>query len=229
VPDDPRPSAPKARAPVPTGITGPGVLAIARHLDPVKVPATCEALLRGGIRAFELTLNAPESTALKALTAAVRWSEGSGIVVGAGTVLSMESARRAIDAGAAFLVAPHLDTEVVVWAARDGIPMLPGAATPTEVLAAWRAGATAVKVFPASTLGPSFVRELRGPLPDVPLLPTGGVTVGNAAAYIEAGAVAVGIASWLFGGGSPSSIIERAREAVGVVAAARASRQALRS
>ena len=229
MPDDPRPSAPQARAPIPAGITGPGVLAIARHLDPVKVPATCEALLDGGIRAFELTLNAPESTALKALTAAVRWSEGSGIVVGAGTVLSMESARRAIDAGAAFLVAPHLDTEVVAWAARDGIPMLPGAATPTEVLAAWRAGAAAVKVFPASTLGPSFIRELRGPLPDVPLLPTGGVTVGNAAAYIEAGAVAVGIGSWLFGGGSPSSIIERAREAVGVVAAARASRQALRS
>ena len=227
--DDPRPSALQARAPIPAGITGPGVLAIARHLDPVKVPAVCEALLDGGIRAFELTLNEPESTALKALAAAVRWSEGSGIVVGAGTVLTMESARRAIDAGAAFLVAPHVDAEVVAWAARNGIPTLPGAATPTEVLAAWRAGAAAVKVFPASTLGPAFIRELRGPLPDVLLLPTGGVTVGNAAAFIEAGAVAVGIGSWLFGGGSPASITERAREAVGVVAGARASRQALRS
>ena len=227
--DDQRPSVPHARTAIPAGITGPGILAIARHLDPAKVPSTCEALLDGGIRAFELTLNEPESTALKALTAAVRWSEGSGIVVGAGTVLSMDAARRAIDAGAAFLVAPHLDAEVVAWAARDGIPMLPGAATPTEVIGAWRAGAAAVKVFPASTLGPSFIRELRGPLPDVPLLPTGGVTVGNAAAYIEACAVAVGIGSWLFGGGSRTSIIERAREVVSVVAAARASRQALRS
>lgn len=145
------------------------------------------------------------------------------MTVGAGTVLTIDAARRAVDAGAAFLVAPHVDPEVVAWTAGRGIPMFPGAATPTEVLAAWRAGAAGVKVFPASVVGPAFVRELRGPLPDIPLLPTGGVTVDNAAAYIEAGAAAVGIGSWLFAGGTPDSIAERARQAVDAIAAARAS------
>jgi 2-dehydro-3-deoxyphosphogluconate aldolase / (4S)-4-hydroxy-2-oxoglutarate aldolase len=215
---------PDSRPAVPAAITDGGVLAIARHLDPTTVPDVGDALVEGGIRAFELTLNEPESTALEALALAARWSEGSRIAIGAGTVLSIDAARRAIDAGATFLVAPHLDVQVVAWAARNGVPMLPGAATPTEVLAAWRAGAAAVKVFPASTLGPAFIRELHGPLPDVPLLPTGGVSVENAAGYIEAGAIAVGIGSWLFGGGSRSSIVERARQAIDAVASARAAR-----
>ena len=90
-----------------------------------------------------------------------------------GTVVSVEAAARAIDAGATFLVSPHLDREIVRWAVDRGVPMLPGAATPTEVLAAWQAGAAAVKIFPASALGPTFLRELRGPFPDIPLQPTG--------------------------------------------------------
>ena len=96
-----------------------------------------------------------------------------------------------------------------------------GPATPTEVLAAWRAGAAAVKVFPASTLGPTFLRELRGPFPDIPLQPTGGITVENAGDFIRAGAIAVGMGSWLFTGGSPASVTERARAAVQAVRAAR--------
>jgi 2-dehydro-3-deoxyphosphogluconate aldolase/(4S)-4-hydroxy-2-oxoglutarate aldolase len=101
--------------------------------------------------------------------------------------------------------------------------MLPGAATPTEVLAAWRAGAAAVKVFPASSLGPTFLRELHGPFPDIPLQPTGGITVENAGDYIRAGAIAVGMGSWLFAGGTPDSVTERARQAVAAVADARLS------
>jgi 2-dehydro-3-deoxyphosphogluconate aldolase/(4S)-4-hydroxy-2-oxoglutarate aldolase len=217
------------RPSIPTAVTDAGVLAIARRTDPASVPATCDALLEGGIRAFELTLNEPESAALEALAAAARHAEGSELVIGAGTVLSIEAGRRAIDSGAAFLVAPHLDTQLVEWAAGSGIPMFPGAATPTEVLAAWRAGAAAVKVFPASSLGTSFIRELRGPLPEVPLLPTGGISGEDAASFIEAGAIAVGIGGWLFGGGSPASITERARQAVTAVGDARRATEVIRS
>lgn len=146
------------------------------------------------------------------------------LAIGAGTVLTVEAAQRAIDAGATFLVMPHLDTEIVRWAADRGVPALPGAATPTEALAGWRAGAAAIKVFPASVLGPGFVRELRGPLPEIPLVPTGGVTAGNAAAFIGAGAAAVGLGGWLLGDGEAAGVRQRAREIVGVVAAARAER-----
>lgn len=208
----------------PAGITDGGVVAIARRLSADEVPAIADALLRGGIRAFELTLNEPEDAALRAIETATAHVErqGSAMVIGAGTVLSIDAAARAIDAGARFLVSPHLDVELVGWAAERGIPMLPGAATPTEVLAAWRAGAAAVKVFPASALGPQFLRELRGPFPEIPLQPTGGITVENAGDYIRAGAVAVGMGSWLFSGGTPASIQERAGQASSAVAAARA-------
>ena len=207
------------------GLTEGGVVAIARRLDVTAVPAIVDALVEGGIRAFELTLNDPQDDALRAIQAASRHvGGGSPIAIGAGTVLSVEAAGRAIDAGATFLVSPHFDPEIVGWAVERGIPMLPGAATPTEVLAAWRAGAAAVKVFPASALGPSFLRELRGPFPDIPLQPTGGITVENAADYIRAGAIAVGMGSWLFAGRTPASIALRARQATDAVAAARSAR-----
>jgi 2-dehydro-3-deoxyphosphogluconate aldolase/(4S)-4-hydroxy-2-oxoglutarate aldolase len=210
-----------ARPALPPGITEGGVVAIARGLKPDRVADIVDALAAGGIRGFELTLNEPEATALRSIEAAASHVAGSPMAIGAGTVLSIEAAQRAIDAGAAFIVAPHLDLELVAWAADRGVPMLPGAATPTEVLAAWRAGAAAVKVFPASALGPAFLRELRGPFPDIPLQPTGGITLDNAADYIRAGAIAVGMGSWLFAGGTPASIAERARQAVETVRAAR--------
>lgn len=102
-----------------------------------------------------------------------------------------------------------------------------GAATPTEVLAAWQAGAAAVKIFPASALGPTFLRELRGPFPDIPLQPTGGITLDDLGDYIRAGAIAVGMGSWLFAGETPGSIAERARQATTAVAAARVDVSAL--
>jgi 2-dehydro-3-deoxyphosphogluconate aldolase/(4S)-4-hydroxy-2-oxoglutarate aldolase len=202
-------------------ITAPGVVAIARRLEPTAVASVCDGLLRGGVHALELTLNEPEAAAIETLGVAVRHAAGTELAIGAGTVMSIGAAQRAIDAGATFLISPHLDVGLVAWAAERGVPMFPGAATPTEVVAGWRAGAAAIKVFPASSLGAQFVRELRGPLPDVPLLPTGGVSPENAGEFIRAGALAVGLGSWLFAGG-PASIEARARQAVEAVAAARA-------
>jgi len=202
-----------------------GVVAIARRLTPADVAAMTDALLAGGIGAFELTLNDPEDVSLAAIEAAATHAAGAGgwMAIGAGTVLSVDGARRAVDAGASFLVAPNLDPEIVRWAAERGIPMLPGAGTATEVLSAWRAGAAAVKVFPASVVGPSFLRELRGPFPDIPLQPTGGITVDDAGDYIRVGAIAVGMGSWLFAGRTPASVTDRARQATAAVAAARAA------
>lgn len=195
-------------------------MAIARRLTAESAPQVADALLTGGVLAFEITLNDPVDAALRAIESVARRSPE--LAIGAGTVLSIEAAQLALDAGAKFLVMPHTDPELVAWAAARGIPTLPGAATPTEVLAAWRAGAAAVKVFPASVLGPAFVRECRGPFPDIPLVPSGGVTVETAADFIRAGAVAVGVGSWLIRDAGPEGVTARARQIVDAVAAGRA-------
>ena len=210
------------RPAIPAGLVEGGVVAIARRLTPETAPAVARALADGGVRAFEITLNEPQADALRAIDAVARIVEGADLVIGAGTVLTIDEAKAAIDAGATFLVMPHTDPELVAWAAAHGIPSFPGAATPTEILTAWRAGATAIKVFPASALGPAFIRELHGPFPHIPLLPTGGVSAENAGAFIAAGAIAVGLGSWLVGDGQPAGVTERARQVVHAVAAARA-------
>ncbi len=210
-----------ARPAIPSGLLRTGVVAIGRHVSAEAVPGVADALVAGGVGAFELTLNEPVADALRAIEAAARIGPGLGLDIGAGTVLSIEAAGRAIDAGATFLVMPHLDTDLVAWAAGRGIPAFPGCATPTEILVAWRAGAAAVKLFPASSAGPGFVREMRGPFPDIALVPTGGVTLETAPAFIAAGGVAIGMGGWLLGDGSPSGIQARAAAVVQAVAAAR--------
>ncbi len=175
------------RPAIPAGLAAGGVVAIARHIGAAKVVTIADALADGGVRALELTLNDPEADALRAIESAAIVAPRLGLEIGAGTVLTIESASRAIDAGATFLVMPHLDTAIVTWAAERGIPAFPGCATPTEVLAGWAAGAAAIKVFPASSLGPSFVRELRGPFPAIPLVPTGGVTLETIPAFVAPG------------------------------------------
>jgi 2-dehydro-3-deoxyphosphogluconate aldolase / (4S)-4-hydroxy-2-oxoglutarate aldolase len=207
---------------VPPGVIAGGVVAIGRRLPLDRVRAIADGLVAGGVGAFELTLNDPEDEALEAIAAVARHAAGGPLVVGAGTVLTTEAAERAVQAGARFLVMPHTDPVLIAWAAERGIPAFPGALSPTEVLAAWRAGAAAVKLFPASVAGPSAVRELRGPFPDIPLIPTGGVTAESAAAFVRAGALAVGIGSWLTGGADPAAIAERAALVVRAVADARA-------
>ena len=210
------------RPAIPSGLLAGGVVAIGRYVAAGAAPAIAKALADGGVRAFELTLNEPEADALRSIEAVARIGADLGLDVGAGTVLSVGAARRAVDAGATFLVSPHLDVDLVAWSAAFDVPALPGCATPTEVLAAWRAGAAAVKLFPASVAGPAFVRELRGPFPDIPLVPTGGVTVDTASAFIAAGAVAVGMGGWLLGDGEAGGVRERAGRVVAAVAAARA-------
>jgi 2-dehydro-3-deoxyphosphogluconate aldolase / (4S)-4-hydroxy-2-oxoglutarate aldolase len=209
------------RAAIPEAIASSGVIAIARGVDAAKVSAIGLALLRGGVSAFELTLNEPEDGALEAISEVASRFAGSDLLLGAGTVLSVASAQRAIDAGARFIVSPHTDPELIAWATKHGIPIFPGAFTTTEILAGWRAGATAVKLFPASVAGPTGLREIRGPLPNIPLIPTGGVSAETAGGFIGAGAVAVGVGGWLIGNGKPGGVRERAAAIVAAVEEAR--------
>jgi 2-dehydro-3-deoxyphosphogluconate aldolase / (4S)-4-hydroxy-2-oxoglutarate aldolase len=193
------------------------VVAIGRRLDPATVPAVATALLESGIRAFELTMDS--RAAVDLLGSLARRFSAREFVVGAGTIFDLDEARSAVEAGAGFLVMPHLDLEIIRWAALRGIPCFPGAMTPTEILTAWRAGAAGVKLFPASAVGPSFVREMRGPMPCVPIVPTGGITIDNAPAFLAAGAVAVGMGSWLTGSGDVQLIRERACAVVAATSA----------
>ncbi len=207
------------RPAVPDAIIRSGAIAIARGLDPASLVRIGEGLAAGGVGAFEVTLNSPGAIgALRTLSA--RFGAGQ-LLIGAGTVLTIAEAEAAIDAGARFIVMPHTDPRLIEYLAERGIPAFPGAFTPTEILAAWRAGAAAVKLFPASAIGPSFVREIHGPLPDVPLVPTGGVTLETAPAFIAAGAIAVGLGSWLTGDGEPAGIAERGAALASVLRAAR--------
>lgn len=194
------------------------MIAIARRLDPDGLARIADGLLAGGIRAFEVTLDS--AGAVEAIAELTDRFAGSGLIVGAGTVLDPDAAHAAVAAGARFIVSPHTDPAIVAAARDRGVPAFPGALTPTEVVSAWRAGASAVKVFPVSAVGPSFVRELRGPLRDVPLIPTGGVTLETAPALIAAGAVAVGVGGWLIGDGDPDGIAARGAALVRAVAAA---------
>ncbi len=208
-----------SRPSIPSAIAQGRVIAIGRHLDIASVLAIGEALAAGGIHAFEVTMNS--ASAIEAIGALAAKFGPDELTVGAGTVLDEAQAQAAVDAGARFLVMPHFDARIIEWAVRHDVPAFPGAFTPTEILAAWRAGAAAVKLFPASAVGPTFVRELRGPLPQIPLIPTGGGTVENAPAFLAAGALAVGMGSWLTGGGDPVVIRERATAVVAAVAACR--------
>ncbi len=210
------------RAGLPEAIASSGVVAIARGVDPDRASTIALALLRGGVSAFELTLNEPLDEALEALRQVASRYSGSELLLGAGTVLTIPAAQRAVEAGARFLVSPHTDPALIKWAVKAGIPILPGAFTSTEILTAWLAGATAVKLFPASVVGARGLREIRGPLPHVPLIPTGGVSAETAGAFIEAGAVAVGAGGWLIGDGKPQGVRERAALIVEAVEDARA-------
>ena len=208
-----------ARIAVPRQILDSGVIAIGRHLDPGSVVAIGQGLVGGGVGAFEVTFGSPG--ALEAIAALHdRFGAEGRLAVGAGTVLSVEDAERAVAAGATFLVMPVTDPAVVGWAAAHGIAAIPGALTPSEALVGWRAGAAAIKLFPASVAGPTWIRELHGPFPEIPVIPTGGVTVDTAPQLILAGAVAVGLGTWLIGDGDPGGIAERGRRVVAVIRSA---------
>jgi 2-dehydro-3-deoxyphosphogluconate aldolase/(4S)-4-hydroxy-2-oxoglutarate aldolase len=193
------------------------VVAILRAGDAGRILEVGRVLYEGGVRAIEVTL-----TSRGALEAFGRLREElpGDAVLGVGTVRTVEGAEEALAAGATYLVAPDFRPEVVGWAAERELPVVPGALTPTEVAAAWAAGATAVKVFPVSAVGgPAYLKAVRAPLPEVPLVPTGGVGLDDIGAYLGAGAVAVGIGSPLLGdagdpGGDLDGLAGRARRAV---------------
>jgi 2-dehydro-3-deoxyphosphogluconate aldolase/(4S)-4-hydroxy-2-oxoglutarate aldolase len=171
-----------------------GIVAIVRSPDSHQLVEVCRALADGGVGAVEITMTVPD--ALDVLRQ-VRRALGDRIVLGAGTVLDPETARAVLLAGAEFIVAPVVNLDVIRLCRRYDKPVMPGAFTPTEVLAAWEAGADVVKVFPAEVLGPAFFKALRGPLPQVKLMPTGGVDLTTAADFLRAGACCLGVGGQL--------------------------------
>jgi 2-dehydro-3-deoxyphosphogluconate aldolase/(4S)-4-hydroxy-2-oxoglutarate aldolase len=171
-----------------------GIVAVIRMKDPAKVQAVVEAIAAGGVRAIEVTMTVPGAVGLIASLAS---RMPAGFLLGAGTVLDPETARQVIDAGAQFIVSPIFRRSLIDACHERHVPVTPGCFTPTEILEAWDAGADIVKVFPATALGPGYIKDVRAPLPQVKLMPTGGVTVENAGEWIQAGAVAVGVGSAL--------------------------------
>jgi 2-dehydro-3-deoxyphosphogluconate aldolase / (4S)-4-hydroxy-2-oxoglutarate aldolase len=199
------------RAALPYAIRERRVIAVARGMTPERAPALAQALLDGGIGVLEVTVE--EDRGIPAL----RSLEGSGMLVGAGTVTSISQAAAAVDAGASFLVSPHHDPALTAWAADRGVPFIPGALTPTEIHAAWDSGAAAVKVFPASVVGPDAIAAIKAPFPEIDVVPTGGITAVNAPAYIDAGALAVGVGGWLTGHTDHAVVSRRASALVEVL------------
>jgi 2-dehydro-3-deoxyphosphogluconate aldolase / (4S)-4-hydroxy-2-oxoglutarate aldolase len=186
-----------------------------------------EAILEGGISTFEITLTVPG--AVQVIESLVK-RFGSRALIGAGTVLSAEQAAACIDAGAQFIVSPGFDAATVELVLKRGLPCMPGALTPTEVITAWKAGVDMVKIFPCSAMGGAkYLKALKGPLPQVKMLPTGGVNASTLHEYLAAGAAALGIGSELvdaqaLAAGKLDVITARAKELVDAVASSRALR-----
>ncbi|WP_202081680.1 bifunctional 4-hydroxy-2-oxoglutarate aldolase/2-dehydro-3-deoxy-phosphogluconate aldolase [Caldalkalibacillus salinus] len=167
-----------------------GVVAVVRKVDRDKVLSVIASLVKGGVTAIEVTMDSED--ALSVISEA-KEKYGDQAVIGAGTVLDGESAQLAIQAGAEFIFAPTLSEQTIKVANRYGKIVIPGVFTPTEILQAYEWGADLVKVFPASVLGPQFIKDLQGPLGHIPMMPTGGLTLDNVEGYMNAGAVAAGI------------------------------------
>jgi 2-dehydro-3-deoxyphosphogluconate aldolase / (4S)-4-hydroxy-2-oxoglutarate aldolase len=202
-----------------------GIVPVVRASSPLEARIAIEAVCLGGIRAVEITMTVPG--ALEIIREVLK-SYGPDVVVGAGTVLNVETARRCLDAGAQFIVSPGLDVQTIELARKENVLMMPGALTPTEVIAAWNAGADFVKVFPCGNVGgPKYIKALKGPFPQIPMIPTGGVTLENAAEFILAGSEALGIGGELvqiaaLRAGKPEVVTDTARRFVEIVKNARA-------
>jgi 2-dehydro-3-deoxyphosphogluconate aldolase/(4S)-4-hydroxy-2-oxoglutarate aldolase len=200
-----------------------GIVAVIRLESAVVLSRVVEALAAGGVRAIEVTMTVPGAIAsIGDLTA----SMPDDLMIGAGTVLDPDTARHAIEAGARFVVSPVFRPATIAACHALDVPAIPGCYTPTEILNAWDAGADIVKVFPANGLGPAFLKDVRAPLPQLKLMPTGGVSIDNAGEWLRAGAVAVGVGSALVdprlvAAGNLPAITERAARIVANVRAAR--------
>lgn len=194
--------------------------------DPAKLRDVFDALAEGGVRAIEVTMTVPGAVALIGQLAAAL---PAGVLLGAGTVVDGDTARAVIDAGARFIVSPVFRRDVVAVCIERGVAACPGCFSPTEILDAHDMGADIVKVFPATALGPQYIKDLRAPMPQLKLMPTGGVSLDNAGDWIRAGAVAVGVGSSLLDAraieeGRLEVIAGNARRIVASVSSARVSR-----
>ena len=212
-----------AREQVVAAMEAGGVVAVIRMKEPDKLRAVVDALMEGGVKALEVTMTVPGAIDLIAKLAPTL---PAGFLLGAGTVTDADTARRAISAGAQFVVGPVFRPEVIAACHDLDVAAMPGCFSPTEILTAWEAGADVVKVFPATALGPGYLKDVRGPLPQVKLMPTGGVTVENAGDWIKAGAVAVGAGTALvdpkaIASGDFAVITEKAKRIMANVRAAR--------
>jgi 2-dehydro-3-deoxyphosphogluconate aldolase/(4S)-4-hydroxy-2-oxoglutarate aldolase len=207
-----------------------GVVPVIRVSSPRHAIAATEAVHAGGIPIVEITMTVPGAVDLiRELSHRI----GKDVLVGAGTVLNVAAAQQCLDAGAEFLVSPGFDPRVVELAQLQDKLVIAGALTPTEVIAAWRAGSDFVKVFPCSAVGgPKYIQSLRGPLPQVPLIATGGISLSTAADYIRAGAMALGVSGELgstaaLESGGAARITDSARRYVAAVREARAELEAV--
>ena len=201
-----------------------GIIPVVRAQSAGEALTAVDAICAGGIPILEITMTVPGAvTIINELTKRL----GDDALIGAGTVLEAETARQCIDAGARFIVSPSLDVPTIEACRTLRVPVFPGAMTPTEVVTAWKAGADAVKVFPANAVGgAAYLKSLKAPLPQIELVPTGGVSLKNIAEYIAAGALAVGVGADLVDlaavrNGDAESITAKAREYVAAVNAAR--------
>ena len=196
------------------------IVAILRGIEPQHADATAKAIIDGGVRLLEVTMNTDGATSI---INSWRSSFGAGEArIGAGTVLDVDMAKEAVAAGAQFIISPNLDEDVIRYGIEHGVPVWPGCMTPTEIVRAWKAGAEAVKVFPMGTLGWKYLAEIRAPLDRIPMLATGGVDLDNIGDYFRAGACAVGMGGKLVNldwvrAGEYERVTERVRQFVDVV------------
>ena len=205
---------------IPEAVAAGRIVAVLRAPSAEHFLAATDVLVREGVRAIEVTLTT--EGAVEALRSTVG-SAPTNVAVGAGSVMSESQAREAIEAGAKFLVSPVMQPDVIAVGRAAGVPTYPGALTPTEISAAAEAGAPLVKLFPASAVGPGYIKDLHGPMPGVKIMPTGGITLADIGTWLRAGALAVGMGGPLLGdalvGGSLDDLADRARQAVAAVAA----------
>ncbi len=172
------------------GITECGIVAVVRGKSDDQILKAIEAALAGGVCVIEVTFTIPNALeVIRRLAGQI----SDDVILGAGTVLNPETALDAIDAGAQFIVGPSTNIATIEAVKSMGVPVCPGALTPSEVVTAWQAGADIVKIFPANVMGPKYLKDLHGPLPGVPFMPTGGVNLDTARAYLDNGAVALGV------------------------------------
>ena len=214
-----------ARVPASALLRTHPIIAVLRAAAAADYDAVVDTLAENGVRSIELTLSTPGT--FEHLPD-LRRRVGDEVDLGVGTIVTVQQAQRAIDSGADYLVTPIVNLDVIALAVSAGVPVFPGGLTPTELYGAWAAGATAVKIFPAETVGPQYGSHLRGPFPGLEFLPSGGIGLDDIPRWLAAGALAVSLGGPLVGdavkGGSLSALAERAQRVVGLATDAVARR-----